>query len=129
MSTDNGKTRTDEVLANMKTQNMLLATVIKRLDLLIKYSAPISPNYQYPLRDFRDFDWASIDAEPLDRDAWGVSGVKWNGQIFTRRSGSGKFGKAIWFSRSLGERDGKNTYARLATFKGDGSIEAEPVNF
>ena len=123
------KNRTDEVLANMKTQNMLLATLVKQLDTLIKYSAPTSPNYQFALADFKNFDWSSIGAEVLGKDKFGVNGVKWNDRIFIRRSGSGKFGKAIWFSRSIGEKDGKTAYARLVTFKGSGEVEAEPIPF
>lgn len=128
MSNEN-KNRTDEVLGQLKAQNALLLTIAKQMEVLIKYAAPLSPNYQYSLKAFYGFNWDSIDAEPLGKDKYGVNGVRWNGQVFTRRSGAGKYGQAIWFSRSLGERDGKNTYARLVTFKGDGTVEAEPIPF
>lgn len=129
MSIENNKTRTDEVLGQLKAQNALLMAIAKQMEILIEYSAPLSPNYQYPLKAFYGFNWGSIGAEPLGKDKYGVNGVRWNGQVFTRRSKGGKFGDAIWFSRSLGERDGKTAYARLVTFKGDGTVEAEPIPF
>ena len=77
-----------------------------------------APNYRRPLSDYRDFDWASIDAIVLKEDRDGATEVEWNGQAFTRRSPENKFDAAIWFSRCVGkDADGNNKYVRLITFK------------
>jgi ssDNA-binding DdrB-like protein len=77
-----------------------------------------APNYRRPLSDYRDFDWASIDAILLKEDRDGATEVEWNGQLFTRRSPENKFDAAIWFSRCVGkDADGNNKYVRLITFK------------
>jgi hypothetical protein len=84
----------------------------------IAISSNPAPNYQRPLGDYRDFDWASIGAVVLKEDADGATDVEWNGQVFTRRSPQNRFGAAIWFSRCVGkDAEGNNKYARLITFK------------
>lgn len=124
----------DQILQQMKAQTELLGMIVQRLDLvhvqlgrLEWLVAPAGPNYVQPLVAYATFDWESIGAEVTGRDRDGVSRVDWFGRTFTRRSGGGKFGKAIWFSRYVGEDEaGQKKYARLITFK-DYS-EAEPVS-
>ena len=43
------------------------------------------PDYQYGLEEYQNFDWSSIGAKILDRDADGVSAVSWHGKIYKRR--------------------------------------------
>lgn len=106
-----------------------LALLAKKLDQLIEYCAPISPDYRAALDEFARFDWGQIGAEVVASDKQGPTAVKWNRQVFTRRAGDGKFGKAIWFSRCVGKESGENVYARLITFKGNGQVEAEKIPF
>jgi hypothetical protein len=74
-----------------------------------------APNYRRPLSDYRDFDWASIDAIVLKEDRDGATEVEWNGQAFTRRSPENKFDAAIWFSRCVGkDADGCDLKHRMA---------------
>jgi len=84
----------------------------------IAVSSNPAPNYQRPLSDYRDFDWASIGAIVLKEDGDGATEVEWNGQVFTRRSPENRFDAAIWFSRCVGkDADGNNKYVRLISFK------------
>ena len=106
-----------------------LAHLAKQLDRLIEYTAPVSPDYKASLSEFAGFNWAEIGAEVIQSDNQGPVAVRWNRQDFVRRAGDGKFGKAIWFSRCVGKEGGENVYARLVTFKGDGSYAAERVAF
>lgn len=106
-----------------------LALVAKKLDQLIEQTAPVSPDYRAALVAFKDFDWGAMGAEVVQADNQGPVAVRWNGHVFVRRAGDGKFGKAIWFSRCTGKEGGENVYARLVTFKGDGRYEAEKVPF
>lgn len=77
-----------------------------------------APNYQRPIAAYKIFDWASIGAVVIESDGDGPTRVEYLGHHFTRRSGGGKFGQAIWFSRPMGKNeDGSNKYARLITFK------------
>jgi hypothetical protein len=115
----------DEVLTQMRAQTALLETISRQLERIEWLVAPDGPNYTHPLAAYPAFDWDSIGAVVSGRDRDGVNRVDWFGKTFTRRSGSGKFGKAIWFSRYTGEEAGEKKYARLITFK-DYS-EAEPV--
>lgn len=87
-----------------------------------------APNYQRPLEQFADFDWASIGATVERSDQYGAAIVSWRGQQFIRRSPSNKFGEAIWFSRCVGkDEQGENRYERLITFKPVSKVEVEPV--
>lgn len=95
-------------------------------DLLTAQTADLSPNYRYELGDYAGFDWASIGASIANHDGHGTTAVRWNHHVWTRRSGEGKFGKAIWFSRPNGkDESGDNKYLRLITFKD--TEPAEPL--
>jgi hypothetical protein len=92
----------------------------------IALSTNPAPNYQRLLSEYPGFDWTSIGATILKEDRDGVTTVEWNGQVFTRRAPSNKFGAPVWYSRCTGkDTDGNNRYARLITFKG--AAEAEPI--
>jgi len=103
----------------------------ERLAAAVERIAPTkqqAPNYQKPLEQFNRFDWEEIGATVEKRDQYGAAVVTWNGQQFTRRSPSNKYGEAIFFSRCVGKDDkGENLYERLITFKPLSKIEAEPI--
>ena len=113
----------------LEQQTRCLAYLAKQLDQLIAFAAPVSPDYRAALHEYKAFDWQSIGAQVLQSDAHGAVAVRWHRHDFVRRSGDGKFGRAIWFSRCVGKRDGENEYARLITFKGNNQYDAEPVPF
>ncbi len=103
----------------------LLTKISHQLDAIAAGSAPESPNYQRPLSAFSTFDWSSINASVAARDTSGAAIVLWAGHQWQRRTGAGKFGDAIWFSRPTGQSEQGVQYARLITFK-DRS-QPEPV--
>ena len=111
----------DEVLQQLKAQTALMQLIAEQL----RIGAPVSPKYRRPLREFPAFDWATLGAEVIMRDSQGVSEVEWMGHRFTRRAGSGKFGRAIWFSRAIGQSEDGTEYALLIKFAEGG--EAEPI--
>ena len=86
-----------------------------------------SPDYQYDLSAFPNFDWDMIGAAVTQSDRYGAAAVTWGGHTYIRRSPQNKFGEAIWFSRCTGKGDnGDNVYVRLITFKRHLS-KAEPL--
>jgi hypothetical protein len=92
----------------------------------IAVSSNQAPNYQRLLSEHPHFDWPSIGAAVLNKDADGAASVEWNGKVFTRRSPNNKFDAAVWFSRCVGkDADGNNRYARLISFKA--ASGAEPI--
>ena len=108
----------------LNAQIGLLRHISALLEKISAGSAPLSPGYRRRLAEYAGFDWASIDAQVVAQDQHGAAEVEWNSHRFTRRSGSGKFGKAIWFSRPLGRDEQETAYARLITFK---DSDAEPL--
>jgi hypothetical protein len=116
-----------EFLGLMRAQNHLLGSIVECLSLMTQAQAPDSPNFRRSLPDFPGFDWGSIGADVVARDHDGVAVVSWKGQEWKRRSGAGKFGQAIWFSRPVGkDESGENQYYRLITFKEYEEPEALP---
>ena len=86
-----------------------------------------SPNYQYDLSAFPNFDWDTIGAAVIQSDISGAAAVTWSGHTYIRRSPQNKFGEAIWFSRCTGKGDsGENVYARLITFRQTNPVEPLP---
>jgi hypothetical protein len=62
------------------------------------------------------------------QDQYGAAIVSWNGQQYTRRSPSNKFGEAVWFSRCVGkDESGQNKYERLITFKPTSKAQVDPI--
>lgn len=86
----------------------------------------MNPNYRRSLAEFAGFDWASIGAVVTKQDADGPAEIQCGHFRYTRRNGSGKFGKAIWFSRCVGQNEQGKLYVRLITFKD--TSEAEEVD-
>lgn len=120
----------EQIIHQMTRTNELLSVISQQLERLIAQTAPVGPDYRVPLAGFKNFDWTNIGAEVVASDQYGVSAVTWNGYLFKRRSGDGKYGQAIWFSRAVGKSsEGETDYVRLISFKGNGKVEAEPVPF
>jgi hypothetical protein len=70
-----------------------------------------------PFEMWRTFNWESIGARVAATDDDGVSMVEWNRDMYTRRSGSGKFGNAVWYSRSTGMSESGAEYEVLIRFR------------
>lgn len=104
-----------------------LVAAIEKLAAALMSAAPAGePDYRYPLRDYFDFDWSSLAATPVASDEHGATRVSHHGKLYTRRSGAGKFGEAIWFSRATGTGEDGTEYARLITFKDTAPPEPLP---
>jgi hypothetical protein len=104
--------------ADISRMTALLAAIAKQLDIITRHILPVAPNYRYPLKKYWQFNWDGIDASVLRRDEEGPTLVKWGNYTWKRRSGAGKFGKAVWFSRPDGkDENGDTRYRRLVTFK------------
>lgn len=100
-------TRIVEVLAGIEQSLKVIAGALAK-----------APNIQKPITDYPDFDWASIGARLLRRDADGASVVEHNGRIYKRRSPDNKYEACIWFSRCTGkDSDGTNHYETLISFE------------
>jgi hypothetical protein len=71
------------------------------------------PGWVRPLGEFKK-DWlTAIGAKAYSTDEYGPLIVDYHGMLYGRRSGSGKNGLAIWYSRATGNA----SYQRLITFK------------
>ncbi len=104
----------------------LMGQIAGSLTGILETMRPEAPNYKKALKVYRGFDWSHIGAEVVKTDEEGPVAVEWGDNVWTRRSGQGKFGKAIWFSRASGkDAEGNILYARLITFKD--YAEAEPL--
>jgi len=85
-----------------------------------------APNLRRFLPDYVNFDWSQIGAEVTASDEDGPTMVRWEGQVYTRRTNP-KFGAQIWFSRATGKDDaGEVTYERLITFDELPTVERLP---
>jgi len=103
--------------------------LLKELLIALKVLAGANPpNWQRPLKTYKDFDWTKIGATVVSHDAHGATKVVWCGHVYTRRSGENrKFGATIWFSRSTGKGDNDEThYLKLITFKDAADAETLP---
>jgi hypothetical protein len=79
---------------------------------------PTAPNYQASLEEFKNFNWEKIGATVEFSDYYGVALVRWQGQLYKRRSPENAYKTAIFFSRCTGkDEEGRNQYERLITFK------------
>ncbi|MHC5762616.1 single-stranded DNA-binding protein [Nostoc sp.] len=106
-----------------------MAANLERMAIALDRLSPrTAPNYQFPLEQFKNFDWSAIGATVEKSDQYGAAIVSWGGQQFTRRSPTNKFDPAIWFSRCTGKaEDGSNAYERLITFKPLSKTEVDPL--
>jgi DdrB-like protein len=98
------------------------------LQLLLRVIASQNPpNWQRPLKDYNNFNWAKIGATVVSTDTHGATKVVWCGHIYTRRSGENKkFGAAIWFSRPNGKDGDETNYLKLISFKNLAPAETLP---
>lgn len=88
------------------------------LNAISKSLAPAAPNFSASLAQYQHYEWDDIGAQVVSNDKQGAAAVVWNGHRFSRRSGAGTYGKAIWYSRAIGhDAEGKTKYGRLITFK------------
>lgn len=102
-----------------KLQHRIIA-LLERIALALEQMipSPDAPNYQFDLKDYGAFNWASIGAVVADFDSDGATAILWRKNVYLRRSPNNKFDAAIWFSRCVGKDDkGANIYERLITFK------------
>ena len=106
----------------LSAQNALNSIVAEQLQMITAYLAPESPNYRRELIAYSGFDWSDIGAYVIAEDNLGPTLISFGNHVFKRRSGNGKFGNAVWYSRPIGQDDSKTVYARLITFK-----EYDPV--
>jgi len=104
----------------------LLLKMLKRIGqqnnllfILAGLAFPEGPGFKYPLKAWPDFDWRSINAIIVERDADGVALVRWGGDLYARRSEASVKGKDIWYSRAIGRDGNTNVYATLAKFSHD----------
>ncbi|KOP26369.1 hypothetical protein AMR41_10820 [Hapalosiphon sp. MRB220] len=106
-----------------------MAVLLEKLTAAVERLTPrTAPNYQFPLKSFKDFDWSSIGATVERKDQYGPAIVSWGGQQYTRRSPTNKYDPAVWFSRCVGKGDdGNNLYERLITFKPLSKTEVDPL--
>lgn len=103
-------------MTNQTNDQINLLTEIR--DLLLLQAANIAPNYRYDLNEYPSFDWSAINATVTKSDSSGAAVVRFANHLWTRRSATGKYGKAIWFSRPNGkDESGDTLYLRLVTFK------------
>ena len=106
-----------------------MAVNLERMAIALDRLSPrTAPNYQFPLEQFKNFDWSAIGATVEKSDQHGAAIVSWGGQQFIRRSPANKYDPAVWFSRCTGKaEDGSNAYERLITFKPLSKTEVDPL--
>jgi hypothetical protein len=106
---------TDQIITELKAQKGLLADISKQLQMMLA-TGP-GPAYRRPLADYHTNWCTDISAHIISKDPRGPNEVAWGGHRWKRRTASGKFGKAIWFSRATGKNGDDTSYTRLITFK------------
>lgn len=111
-----------EQLENLDVIARALSSIDETLKAILQQTADKSPNYRFQFDEYPDFDWASIGAEPIRRDEYGVTQVRWGGYAnWNRRFAPAKSGRkpSIWFSRAAAAEDadtGAEWYT-LVTFR------------
>jgi hypothetical protein len=117
--------RLGEIERQIQVFQLLSADVATSLRTIAGFLAPLSPNYKRPFETWKNFNWDDIGAKVMQFDEFGPSVVSWNAHHFKRRSGNGKFGRAVWFSRGIGKTDNGAEYAILIRFRKES--EPEPL--
>lgn len=100
-----------------------IAGAVEELADAQKLQASRAARYTRKIKEYAEFDWASIEAQVLlrDRDKM-VSVVRWQGNEYTRRNKNND----IWFSRKIGQRPDPRsggmvpTYDTLIVFRAQG---------
>jgi hypothetical protein len=111
-----------------RSTDVLLARIAAALERLA-VNTP-APNYKRGLAAFKGFDFARLGIRVVKSDGDGPSVLEWNNHYFTRRSGKGKFGVAVWFSRPIGKGESDDEelrFERLITFKDYSEAESLPA--
>lgn len=112
----------------MQAITAVLAVVATDIGRIARAMAPAAPNYREALANYGAYNWEALGAEVLATDNDGATAILWNGYQWKRRSGTGRYGKAIWFNRPEGkDEEGNVKYLRLITFKD--LDPAEPLTF
>ena len=106
--------------------NWIHGEILGHLAKIAGYLAPLAPNYRRQLSEYAAFVWPDIGATIVEGPKEAPAVVEWNGHRFKRRSGNGKYGEAVWYSRPVGKSEDGAEYARLITFKD--LDEVEPLN-
>ena len=114
-----------ELIRLTHTQNALLSAMADSMNQLRQAYQPVEPDYRRPLAAYATFDWRTIDATVTESDQDGPAIIEWNRHTWKRRSGDGKYGRAIWYSRPAPTDTDENNYYRLITFKD--YDQAEPI--
>jgi hypothetical protein len=104
-----------------------LAIDLNRIANTLESQPMPAPDIVHDLSRYKNFDWASINAEIVAKDKHGAIAVRHSGKIYTRRNPINKFGVAIWYSRATRKDGDETVYERLVTFK-EVAIEADPLN-
>lgn len=104
-----------------------IAIDINRIANVLEAKPIPAPDIVHDLSKYKNFDWASINAEIVAKDKHGAIAVRHCGKIYTRRNPANKFGVAIWYSRATGKDGDDTVYERLITFR-EVKVEADPLN-
>ena len=112
--------------ARLSDQNSILHSIAESLHGIESHLRKMAlasiptPDHYRPLDAYPVFDWSSIDATVIERDAYGyAAAVEWNGQVFTRRFSDDFLRLAVWFSCRTGkDANSDEQYFRLITFSG-----------
>lgn len=105
-----------------------IAIDINRIANVLEAKPMPAPDIVHDLSKYKNFDWASINAEIVAKDKHGAIAVRHCGKIYTRRNPANKFGVAIWYSKSAGkDSEDNNVYERLITFR-EVKVEADLLN-
>ncbi|KKM93085.1 hypothetical protein LCGC14_1211960 [marine sediment metagenome] len=124
----------EELIQLINANNATLTIIAEQLQELVQLQRQnlyreTGPNFRRSLAEYAAFNWFSIEANPVREASDGINEVDWGGYTWRRRSGTGKFGNAIWFSRAIGRNeDNTPKYARLITFKDNDDPEPLQVN-
>ena len=102
-----------------------LRRIANALERLANDGKPIVPDLRKPISEYKNFDWSTIDASVIARDADGPTHLEWGGFVWMRRSPSNKYAPAIWFSRCIGKNEeGDNQYGTLIKFEQPKDVES-----
>lgn len=91
----------------------------------------MTPEYEYDMVDYLNFDWNSIGAKVIHNDSKNqATVVQWGGYTYKRRSPNNQYGASIFFSRNLGEDDsGKRHYEMFIAFRPAEKLQVEPISY
>lgn len=103
-------------MTNEQAERLIAA--LERIATALESSSPgaAGPRYTRPIAEYKNFNWASINAVAEKTDRYGAGVVRWQNHLYVRRS-KDDFGGDVWYSRSVGKDDnGKSQYDVLIKF-------------